>query len=273
MLQTSTELFLSILDLHAPLKTKRVRNKKSPWMTIELRKDMNRRDKQKSIATATNSKENWNSYRLMKNRVNNQITQAKKQYYKSCFSKSTKNTKQTWETIKEILSRKTKRSSYITSIKVDGTVISNDSAKIAEAFNKHFSQIGTKLADSIPEGQYAFNECLRRSHLTFSLRHTTVEEISKTLKSKATGLDGIPSYFIKLASPITSQSLMKILLNHSIDKGIFPKGLKLAKVTRIYKANDRDDLHNYRPISVLSCVAKIFERIVFNQLYEYLNSK
>jgi len=192
----------------------------------------------------------------MKNRVNNQIKQAKKQYYESCFSKSTKNTKQTWQTINDILSRKTKRSSYITSIKVDRTVISNDSAKIAEAFNNHFSQIGTKLADSIPEGQYAFNEYLRRSHSTFSLRHTTVEEISKTLKSidskKATGLDGIPSYFIKLASPIISQSLMKIF-NHSIDKGIFPKGLKLAKVTPIHKANDRDDLHNYRPISILCC--------------------
>ena len=151
----------------------------------------------------------------------------------------------------------------------------SDSKEIAEIFNSHFSEIGTKLANSIPDGPIAFNDYLITARSTFTLRHTSVEEVMKIIKSidskKAAGLDGIPSYFIKVALPIISQSLVGVF-NRSIHKEIFPKGLKLAKVTPIHKANSKDDFNNYRPISVLSSVAKIFERIVFNQLYEYMNS-
>ena len=55
--------------------------------------------------------------------------------------------------------------------------------------------------------------------------------------------------------------------NKSVDTGIFPESLKLAKVTPIYKAKDKENLNNYRPISVLSSLAKVFERIFFNQRY------
>ena len=62
----------------------------------------------------------------------------------------------------------------------------------------------------------------------------------------------------------------KYLLNLSIEKGIFPDDLKIAKVTPIYKADDKSDLSNYRPISVLSCFSKILERMIYNRLYQYL---
>ena len=63
---------------------------------------------------------------------------------------------------------------------------------------------------------------------------------------------------------------LKYLLNLSIEKGIFPDDLKIAKVTPIYKADDKSDLSNYRPISVLSCFSKILERMIYNRLYQYL---
>ena len=68
----------------------------------------------------------------------------------------------------------------------------------------------------------------------------------------------------------SSYEPLKYLLHLSIEKGIFPDDLKFAKVTPIYKAEDKSNLSNYRPISVLSCFSKILERIMYNRLYQYL---
>ena len=76
--------------------------------------------------------------------------------------------------------------------------------------------------------------------------------------------NGLKKCFRSLCEPL------KYLLNLSIEKGIFPDDLKIAKVTPIYKTVDKSDLSNYRPISVLSCFTKIPEQIMYNHLYQYL---
>ena len=63
---------------------------------------------------------------------------------------------------------------------------------------------------------------------------------------------------------------LKYLFNLSIEKEIFSDGLNIPKVTSIYKADDKSNLSNYRPISVFSCFSKILERIMYNHLYQYL---
>lgn len=60
------------------------------------------------------------------------------------------------------------------------------------------------------------------------------------------------------------------IFNRSIGQGIFPDVWKCARVAPLFKAGDRNDVNNYRPISVISVVAKVFERIVYDQLYAYL---
>ena len=64
--------------------------------------------------------------------------------------------------------------------------------------------------------------------------------------------------------------LSNVYLIYQSKKGIFPDDLKIAKVTPIYKADDKSDLSNYRPISKLSYFSKILERIMYNRLYQYL---
>ena len=87
--------------------------------------------------------------------------------------------------------------------------------------------------------------------------------------NKSSGYDDISfnvlkKYFSSLREPL------KYLSNLSIEKGIFPDDLKIAKVTPTYKADDKSDLSNYRPISVLSCFSKILEGTMCNRLYQYL---
>ena len=58
---------------------------------------------------------------------------------------------------------------------------------------------------------------------------------------------------------------------HSINKGIFPDELKIAKVIPIYKFGDNTSIENYRPISVLSVFSKVFEKIMYNHLINFIN--
>ena len=62
---------------------------------------------------------------------------------------------------------------------------------------------------------------------------------------------------------------LKYLFGKSIEKGIFPSALKIARVTPIFKGGDPSDISNYRSISVLPCFSKMLERITYNRLYKY----
>ena len=65
---------------------------------------------------------------------------------------------------------------------------------------------------------------------------------------------------------------MAIIINQSLDTGVFPTKLKIAKVIPIFKNDDDTKFSNYRPISTLPTISKVFERVIFEQLYNYLNS-
>ena len=75
-----------------------------------------------------------------------------------------------------------------------------------------------------------------------------------------------PRRFCLHAKPLT------IIINQSLKTGIFPEALKIAKVKPLYKKGDNFCLNNYRPISLLPTISKIFERVMFTQLYSYLNA-
>ena len=64
--------------------------------------------------------------------------------------------------------------------------------------------------------------------------------------------------------------LLIYLFQLSLEKGVFPDDLKIAKVTPIYKAGDNSDISNYRSISLLPCFSKILERLMYSHLYKYL---
>ena len=64
---------------------------------------------------------------------------------------------------------------------------------------------------------------------------------------------------------------LSVIINQPLYTGIFPKQLKIAKVIPLFKKGEETSIGNYRPISLLSSISKVFERVVFNQLYQYLN--
>ena len=80
----------------------------------------------------------------------------------------------------------------------------------------------------------------------------------------------ISCYFIKLSSSILIPILVS-LINASFSLGIFPDDLKVAKVIPLFKKGDTLDISNYRPISLLTCFSKIFEKAIFTRLSNFLD--
>ena len=89
--------------------------------------------------------------------------------------------------------------------------------------------------------------------------------LSNLSKWKATGLDGISFRLLRECPDLISESLT-LIFNLSINTGIFPEEWKYAKVIPIHKHGKRNCTDSYRPISIIPVVAKVFERIIYNQL-------
>ena len=102
----------------------------------------------------------------------------------------------------------------------------------------------------------------------FCIKETAEDEVFKFLcsldPSKSIGPDGIGPKILKLAAPI----ITKYILNQSILSGCFPGQLKEARVTPLFKHVFADDPNNYRPISVLPTISKLFEKVVCSQFYD-----
>ena len=95
--------------------------------------------------------------------------------------------------------------------------------------------------------------------------------MKKLLNSKATGIHEIPNKILKACSDIISPHLSQIF-NISLTAKCYPDSLKFAKVAPVYKGGDKDNLDNYRPISVLPTVARVFEKLIYEQMIKYFES-
>ena len=126
----------------------------------------------------------------------------------------------------------------------------------------------------IPESQTKFDQYLNPHQTLMGEANLTDDEIKESLKSlklnKSPGYDNISSSVVNETSGI-SFTLLKYIFNHSLQQGILPENLKIAKVSPIYKKDEEFLLTNCRPISVLPCFSKFLERIMYNRLFKYLS--
>ena len=91
------------------------------------------------------------------------------------------------------------------------------------------------------------------------------DAVGKRKTSKGFGSDNISSYFLKLKNSLA------YIFNTSLKSNRFPDDWKTAKVTTISKEGDKSDKSKYCPISVLPVISRVFAKLVFNQLYQYLD--
>ena len=261
------DLFLNVLDSHAPMREKRVKRQWQPgWLTDDIVESMRTREYHKA-------KKNDELYKHWRNKVVSQIRQSKIEYYESLVRANAGNTHKIWSYMKELAPRAT---SVLPSRLQDG---GDSKFDVANDFNNFFTEIVTKY---IPTDNNNFDttcveECATRGGSdaadTFEIPHITISQTVEILSSldinKATGVDGIPSRVLKLASAQIAPSICK-LINLCLDQGVFPSQWKQAKVSPIHKGGQIDDPGNFRPVSILCTLSKIFERHIHNCLYEHL---
>ena len=182
--------------------------------------------------------------------------------------------KKTWKLINNLSSRSAFKPKRISEVIVNEQVVTSP-ADMAEAFNNYFSNVGKNLADEIPLAQYEPGVYSNPTDTRFSLKLPTVDKVYNLLRTidekKSVGLDKIPNKLLKMAANVVAPSLTAIF-SASICTGIFPQEWKASRVSPVYKNGPRNNPSNYRPISVIPTVAKFFEKIVYDQLYEYLDS-
>ena len=187
-----------------------------------------------------------------------------------------KNSKECWKFLNELLNKQSKVTA-VKEIVINGEPVRDDK-DIANEFNKYFSTIGPKLAGDIFSSDHDHQHYMTpesRGTNVFQFRNITNTQIKKEIKkAKATKSSGIDKISIKLLQAAGDSIIdsLTYIFNLSLNTGIFPDDLKYAKISPIYKSCDKSNRGNYRPVSVISAVAKIFEKIVYGQLYEFLTN-
>ena len=153
----------------------------------------------------------------------------------------------------------------ISSLDHNGVIYSDNLSK-AEIFNSYF------LANSRIDSSNYSPSNLTSSGITLTRLEIDESDVLDILKcldvSKATGPDGLSAKILKEAAPCIASPLSK-LINMSLSKQVFPSEWKKANVTPIHKSGSTSECGNYRPISLLSCVSKVMERVVFKCLFNF----
>ena len=156
-----------------------------------------------------------------------------------------------------------------------------DEKKISERFNDHFVSLGEKLALGIPGSSCSSSDYLSKvktngAKFKFQMIEPTdvYNILSKLKNGKAAGIHLIPNKILKSVKEIIANSLSDVS-SASIVTKIFPDDFKIVRVKPIFKGGEAEDIGNYRPISILASVARIFEKLLydFRSKNEILNSQ
>ena len=150
-----------------------------------------------------------------------------------------------------------------------------DPTAMSNVFNNYFTSIAKKTNSNIKFSPKHYTDYLSYSNTnTFFLTPTDKNEISLIISSldshKSSGPNSIPVKILKLLKNDISQQLSDIF-NMSFSTGQFPSVLKIAKVIPIHKKQSRVDYTNYRPISLLSNIEKIIEKLMYKRLSNFLD--
>lgn len=193
----------------------------------------------------------------------------KKEYYGNLFHSD--NHKQNWSNLNKVLGRSTGDAEEIKLILDDQQTTG---CPVADAFNKFFSTIGPQLASTI-NSRREINKYNTLTPLNTSifLRPASEQEVVVEIRNmdakKSSGPDGIPAKFVK-DHHRTFSILIRDVFNEAISTGVFPDCLKVARVTPFHKSGSKTDINNYRPISVLSVLSKLIEKLLVTRLQSFL---
>ena len=278
-------IFLENLNKYAPVKKKKVRYNNSPFMTKDLRKAIMNISRFKNKFCKNKSPENWELFRRQRNYCVKLLRKTKMEYFKTLDSKNLSDSRKFWKSVKPLFSDKGLNSGKI--ILNENNELQTNESIIAETMNNYFVNItstlnlkpdiiqGFDIEDNLEtyfdhKSIKKIKNALSREESIFNFVPVDIEDIRSEILSlsskKSTQITDIPVPILKDNLDIYITKLTEII-NDSLKRGIFPNQLKFAEVCPIYKKNDFLDKENYRPISILPQMPKVFERLHLRTLF------
>ena len=281
-------IFTNILDKHAPLKAKLLRANNRLHITKNLRVAIMKRSKLKNIANKSNNPNDMANYRRQRNLVVNMNRKAKKSYFNSIDANSS--SKHFWKACKPLFSNKSNAINERIQIVEEGELV-NNSSEIATIFNNYFNRITDNLNipiwyhDNLPYDDSMVSiinkfkshpsilniKTKLRNSTTFNFTHVSENEVKCVINSlngskKVSG--SIPVKILKLAVHVCTP-ILTTCFNDAIDHCSFLDELKLADIIPIHKKESTTIKSNYRPISLLPAISKIYEKLIANQITKF----
>ena len=261
-------LFLSVLNKHAPMKKKRIKNSELPkFQSPELINEMRRRDELKKNNLIDEWKKSKNKCKVLKTKSEKQLFQ---NIVKENSNKPNPNVSIVWKALNILINKNSARK--------------NDCMQFThDEFNDFFLSIPKTLLNSnsfdnynIPEELIQFCENRREKTDEFKIPSLTsydIEQIINALPNKKSGgIDEINTHILKITKEIISPSLTYIF-NLCLSKNYFPVALKTAKIIPLKKVKSPTSISEYRPIALLPILSKIFEKHINKHLMKFLEKR
>ncbi len=242
------------------------------WITSSMQKSIHIKSDLYTLSLVKPSEENLIKYTSYKNKLTSILRIAERNHFEEQLDLSKYDVSKTWKIIKSVIGKENNKSPSnkaefnIHSVKV------NDEYIISNAFNNYFVNVGKTLAKGIQSDLDPTSYIVRniQSIVISFVSENEILNIVDNLHNSSPGWDGITVPIIKaniqyIIKPLTHA------VNKSFTQGVFPDYLKVAKIYPIYKSGDIQNICNYRPISVLSIFAKVFEKCMYNYLIDFID--
>ena len=292
----TTKLLTDIIDEHIPIKQKIVRSKPLSYMTKELNKCIMSRNRLWNKYKRFPGRKTWEAYRKQHNRTTSVRRRAIRDHLQAATAGGAKN-KTFWPIIKPFMTNKGTVSSNDLIIQDSSGNLISEPLEVANKLNEFYISIASHIGSnneiprfenfsnlddfidlsvncfkdhaSILSIQNDFNKC------DFSFKHISSDVMQKAIVAldvkKATGHDYISAKILKMCSNSLAVPLT-YLFNLCITDSVFPLHCKYATVTPVYKKDDPLTMKNYRPVSILCSISKLFEKLIAQQLKVFENT-
>ena len=290
------QTFLSLLNFHASMKSKKQRANHKSYMTKTLRKAIMKQSELASKYHKTKNNEDYSKFKKQRNFCSKLYKKERKKFYNNLNIEDITDNKKFCITIKPLLSEKVVCGSSKINLVVNEEDLSDDK-ELAETFNNYFNNAVKSLnLQGNPEHLNDVSD--ENDPIEIAIKkfknHPSIVDINKNipktttfnfdeigsdsikminnLDSKKSGtFGGIPVNCLKGVSEISAEFLNNVWNDEVLKDLKFPSELKLADVVPVFKKDDPTLAENYRPISLLPTISKIFERVMLNQITTYMS--
>ena len=273
--------FSKIVNQHAPLRPQSRKERKlnsKPWINHKILKLIRTKNSMFRKCYKKNDSHLIEKYKKMCYELTTIKRNTKQHYFATMINENKNNLQKQWQLINQILQRNNKQKKAIHKLVTGNDETLTDCQDICNELNNYFINIGPKMVSKIPSNFLNDND---PSHSLPSMTTSmfcepcfqceVYQNIICLNEKKSVGIENIPIKFIKISAEYISLPLA-IIFNKCMQVGIFPKLLKIAKITPLHKNGSIHRATNYRPISVLSPFSKIFGKILFDRLNKYFFS-